>query len=175
MLVELTLFSLALLATAGYGFLSARFYLKVTKGISSHTVLAKLKNPVRMAAWALAVAVLVFIVLLVLIPVEAVFLAWTLIAIASSSLLLLLLAPFIALLSSYARERALASTEGKIARSLLIASFVFAKFVAKVLIGFAKLVSESYRPPTDKGRIGPGHYGYLDHTEHAKMKNGERF
>ena len=180
MISDLTIFTAVLLGLTGYAFLSARFYFHVTKGISSHKIPAKLRKPVTIT---LKLLMLLVVTLIVLVGVDAAgivrvnsYIPQFMVLIAAACFLFLVVAPFIALLSDYARERASVTNEAKIAWFLLVVSIVMAKFVFKVLIEFAELIAQTQYSGNEEGTRSPfGYHGYLSYEEDAKRKHGQNY
>lgn len=180
MISELTIFSVVLFGLIGYAFLSARFYFHVTEGISSHKIPAKLRKPVSIA---LKLFMLLVVILIALVGVDAArivrvydYIPQSIVLIAAACFLFLVVAPFIALLSDYARERASVTNEAKIAWCLLVVSIVMAKFAFKALIGFAELIAQTKYSGDEEGTRSPfGYHGYLSYEEDAKRKHGQNY
>lgn len=180
MISDLSIFSAVLFGLTGYAFLSARFYFHVTKGISSHKIPAKLRKPVSIT---LKLLILLVVILIALFGVDAAdiirvnsYFPQSIVLIAAACFLFLVVAPFIALLSDYARERASVTNEAKIAWFLLVVSIVMAKFVFKVLIEFAELMAQTKYSGNEEGKRSPyGYHGYLSYEEDAKRASGQDY
>lgn len=180
MISDLTIFSAVLFGLSSYAFLSARFYFHVTEGISSHKIPAKLRKPVSIT---LKLLMLMVVILIALFGVEAagivrvnIYIAQAIFLIAAVCFLFLVVAPFIALLSSYARERASVTYEAKIVWGLLAISIVIAKFAFKAHIALVELAMQTKCSGLDKCIRSPyGYYGYLSYEEAAKIRHGQSY
>lgn len=184
MISELVIVFSVLLTLAGFAYQSARFYLHVTDGMSSHTLPAKLRKPVSFSRKVFVTAVLAFLVVFSLHFLEvfpfAVF-DWALTLMVFTALptfLVLVVAPLVSLFSDRARERAAASTEAKVSRFLLIALFVAAKFAWKAFAYIVKLSANSRSGGNyhDGGNRSPySYHGYLSYQEESKRSTGKRY
>lgn len=180
MISDLTIFLAVLFGLSGYAFLSARFYFHVTEGISSHKIPAKLRKPVSIT---LKLLILMVVILIALLGVDAAgillvnsYIAQAILLIDAVCFLFLVVAPFIALLSDYARERASVTYEAKIVWGLLAISIFIVKFAFKAHIALAELAMQTKCSGIDECIRSPyGYYGYLSDEEDAKIRYGQSY
>tara|TARA_R110000787_G_scaffold285955_1_gene402894 strand:- start:22091 stop:22630 length:540 start_codon:yes stop_codon:yes gene_type:complete len=173
-LVEYLLIFLLIVAISVVSAWLSRFVLRITNGSDKQTIPYKVRRFARFPPFAVFILLSILVALVELDASQWIAFVWLFVFL--SVVLVQLVSLTLALFSERSRAIAIASTEGKVARMALIASIMFAKFAAKILIGFARLVAETQQSSRGHGnRRGPGYYGYLSYEEDAKRKSGDWF
>lgn len=161
-----------------FAFRSSHLYLSATKGISEHTVLAKLRRLVRLLPWVTLISMLILSASFALYWITGIKVPGSIevgVIAAALSLPLLLIALLLTLFSDYARPHILGSFEVRLMALSFIALKGLAHFGWKVLkvILKASARSSSSKNGSGGGRRGEGYHGYLSYEERAMKDRGD--